>query len=720
MIKHTKKSLSLLTVLLMTVSPLSANPDLSVDEMAVLTNPELSSEELNTLKKKWVCEYCPNAAEEPWYLQVDAGLGFVSNDSYQFGQYNGLNEEGAFLVLNFDSQYRNGSGNYFTARGDNLGLDNRSLELEGGKQGTYQINFLYDQISKFDEDTARTPYDGDSVQTLPSGWVDAPGTSGFTALNNSLQEVELYSQRQNFKIGGKYIQDSRLSYDINFDRQTKEGKQSFGAAIGSNFALARAAILAAPVEYTTDQVGLGVNYKGNDFSTRLAIVNSSFRNANESLRWENAFDQPPGVTEGQSATDPDNDMQQVMLTLSYHGIDDLNLAGYFSHARMTQDQDFLPYTITPPPTVVTTALPVTSLGGEVLATTGSLKANWQFLPRTRLNVLYDYQEQDNNTETNPYEYVIADTQVVGTARINPAYSFRTQRFNLDLGHRFENKIKLEGGVKYKTTERTFQEVDKQKDTGLWAAIGNSISDSVHARLKIESSDRQVDDYQQLVEVVPPENTLTRKYNMADRKGNKAIVNLTYSGIESFVLSFQGDFAKYDYSDSEIGLTELSERNVGLDAQYMASEALSLTAYVNRACYNSEQAGSSAVSTPDWFAINNTVILTAGLGGSYQVIEEELLVGMDYVHAQSTGIYEVEDQTEFPDLTTTRDSIKIYADYNLSEQMIINVTYLFEQYKEENWQVDDVDPNTNDFVLSMGEISPDYNIGVIWASLKYRF
>lgn len=53
-------------------------------------------------------------------------------------------------------------------------------------------------------------------------------------------------------------------------------------------------------------------------------------------------------------------------------------------------------------------------------------------------------------------------------------------------------------------------------------------------------------------------------------------------------------------------------------------------------------------------------------------------------------------------------------------MIINVSYLLEQYKEENWQIDNVDPNTNDRVLSMGEISPDYKIGVVWASLKYRF
>jgi len=718
MSKKAGKSLFVLTTLLTVMQAVYAGPDLSVDEIALLTNPEPTEEEITALKNKWKCEYCPDLSDEPWYLQVDAGLGYVSNDSYHFGQYNGLHEKGAFLALDFDALYRDGSGDYFTARGDRLGLDTRTLELEGGKQGTYELNFLYDQILKNDEDTGRTPYNGDSVQTLPSGWVTAPGTSGFTALNSSLQEVDLYTQRRNFKVGGRYIQDSHLSYELSFDRQTKDGKQSQGVAIGGNFAQARAVILAAPIEYVTDQAGLAVNYKGSDFSARLALANSSFRNANESLRWQNAYDQPVGVTEGQAGTDPDNDMQQIIATLSYHGIDKLNLTGFFSYARMTQDQKFLPYTINS--ALVTTPLPRTSLDGEINATTGTLKANWQFLPQTRLNALYEYQEQDNNTKTAPYEYVTADTLVTPTPRFNPAYSFRNQKFKLDAGHRFENKVKLEGGVKYVTTDRTFQEVEKQKETFFWAAIGNNISAPVHARLKLENSNRKVDDYQQLVEVTPPENTLTRKYNMADRKGNKTILNIAYSGIDNLILNLQADTAVYDYYNSEIGLTGLNETGVGLDAQFMINRDVTLTAYAHNNRYQSEQASSQVVGTPDWFAVNESSVVTAGLGGNYRVIKDELLVGLDYVHAEYTGKIEIENQTAFPDLKTTRDSVKLYADYNVNEKMVVTINYLFEHFDEKNWQIDNVQPNTNDQVLTLGQVSPSYNIGVIWASLKYQF
>ena len=691
---------------------------LATGAQPALAETALTADEIAALKAGWKCKYCPDAADDPWFLELGAGIGLVSNDSYRFGQYSGLQEEGPFLVLDFDARYRNGEGGYFQANGDRLGLDSRSLALEGGVQGNYRFNFVYDQINKYDEDTARTPYNGDSDQTLPAAWVPAATTSGFTALSTSLQDTDLFTERQNIRLGGKYIQNARVSYEFNYDHQNKEGKQTFGAAIGSNFALARTAILAAPVDYSTDQIELAANYRSGGFASRVAFVNSIFRNANDSLRWQNAFSEPAGVTEGQAGTEPDNDMQQLMITASYAGINNLNLSGYFSVARMSQDQEFLPYTNNA--ALVTTALPRTSLDGEIIASTGTVKANWRFLPGNRLTALYEYQEQDNNTGVAVYEYVTADTLVSASPRYNTPYSFRKQKLQLEADHRFSNKVKLDGGVKYTAMDRTFQEVDNQTETALWAALGNSISAAFHARLKLENNTRSVDSYTQLPTVTPAENVLTRKYNMADRSGNKATLSASYSGVERLVLSAEANYAAYDYTDSDIGLTDLSETGVGLNAQYTLDSNASLTAYVHQTRYQSEQAGSQTVSAPDWFAVNDSTVVTAGIGANYQIIEDKLLAGVDYVHSRSTGKYEIEGQTAFPDLVSTRGSVKVYADYKVDDSMTVNVSYLFEQYKEENWQVDDVNPNTIDQALTLGNISPDYRIGAIWAGIRYRF
>ena len=45
---------------------------------------------------QWVCEYCP--FEKGLKGTLDLGLGNVSEDSYKFGEYTGLNEKGVFLI----------------------------------------------------------------------------------------------------------------------------------------------------------------------------------------------------------------------------------------------------------------------------------------------------------------------------------------------------------------------------------------------------------------------------------------------------------------------------------------------------------------------------------------------------------------------------------------------------------------------------------------------
>ncbi|MGD8421414.1 MAG: hypothetical protein PVJ78_13295, partial [Gammaproteobacteria bacterium] len=46
---------------------------------------------------KWQCEYC--AFEEGWYTDLTLGIGNVSDDSYKFGEYNGLQEQGSFAIV---------------------------------------------------------------------------------------------------------------------------------------------------------------------------------------------------------------------------------------------------------------------------------------------------------------------------------------------------------------------------------------------------------------------------------------------------------------------------------------------------------------------------------------------------------------------------------------------------------------------------------------------
>lgn len=84
---------------------------------------------------QWECKYC--AFEKGLTGTVDLGIGYVSEDSFKFGEYTGLYEKGAFFIGDAALSSRGENANYLNVDASNLGLDSRSLGVEGGKQGTY-------------------------------------------------------------------------------------------------------------------------------------------------------------------------------------------------------------------------------------------------------------------------------------------------------------------------------------------------------------------------------------------------------------------------------------------------------------------------------------------------------------------------------------------------------------------------------------------------------
>ncbi len=122
---------------------------------------------------RWTCKYCP--FEEGFSLTPELGAGYVTDDSAKFGEYTGLNEEGAYVVADAQGRYRTKDGLWLDLSAIDLGLDSRYVGIEGGKQGAYQLHLSYKQLPHNISDTAVSPFIGfgtDSL-TLPSNWVPA-------------------------------------------------------------------------------------------------------------------------------------------------------------------------------------------------------------------------------------------------------------------------------------------------------------------------------------------------------------------------------------------------------------------------------------------------------------------------------------------------------------------------------------------------------------------
>ena len=121
---------------------------------------------------------------------LEAGLGYVTQDSFKFGEYNGLFRRGAFGVFNLDVRgggtWDSNDATRWRIAGTDLGLEDRDFRAEYGQQGSFRVNIGYDELRRNRSDTYETPYlgVGTGTLTLPPGWIKpiVPQVSG-SAIN---------------------------------------------------------------------------------------------------------------------------------------------------------------------------------------------------------------------------------------------------------------------------------------------------------------------------------------------------------------------------------------------------------------------------------------------------------------------------------------------------------------------------------------------------------
>ncbi|WP_455203775.1 MtrB/PioB family decaheme-associated outer membrane protein [Kaarinaea lacus] len=672
---------------------------------------------VESVTSQWQCKWCPTSGQSQNQGEVKAGLGYVSNDSFKHGDYTGLHEKGAYVIADADASHR--GKNSVDIEAYNLGLDSRYLSIESKLVGGFDVDFLYDQLPKFYSDTTRTPYSGGTNQQLPTVWNPAGTTGAMADLSNSLRDVDIYTTRKTFAFNTSYNQNEYLSYDLNFQRQTKEGDKALGLSLGSFWSSARSAILATPVDYVTDQAEAKFNFKGKRWHTSVAYLYSQFKNESDAIRWENAFNTPAGVTDGQAALEPSNSFNQITVTGSYQPHKVVSGSALFAVGQMIQNEDYLPYTVD----ASTADLPKTSLHGKINTYDFNFGVDVTPIENLILEAGYNHHEQDNNTDQAEYTYVAGDQTQTADPRTNQPYSFRQQQVELGGRYRLLKKHVFSLDYDYEIYNRTFQSVEKTEEHTLAAGYRARLLKIFSLGVKLESSDRSGDDYKVVNELEDPENPLMRKFNLADRNRDKANLRLGYHPIDQLELGFVTEYAKDKYDNSEIGLQDSEELNYTVDISYaIATDVLLIRKLGIYANYSNNTIESNQVgeATGPWQAKHDDQIDIINLGINDEMIKDKLVIELDYVYADSIGKIEVIGSDALPDLKSKRHTMTLSADYKLTKKSAVQAYYRYEKYEETNWAVDGILPNSIGNVLTMGEASPEYDIGVFALSYSYAF
>jgi len=664
---------------------------------------------------EWKCTYC--VVEEGYSGPVELGLGYVSTDSYKFGEYTGLNKKGAYLIGDAQLRFRGADAYYWNVDASNLGLDSRSLAVEGGKQGTYKLILKYDELPHFISDSVTTPFLGTGTDslTLPSTWVRAGTTTGMTDLANSLHNVNLETSRKRLGLGATLASGAPWQYAFNVRHETREGTQR----IAGSFFFSTAQLV-MPVDTVTDQLDVSAAYTGKKLQARLAYYGSLFSNNNTALNWQNPYSAGAGLDAGQLALSPDNQFHQILASVGYQFTDQTRAIADLAFGRMTQNESFLAATVNP--SISVPAQPRSSLDGLVNTLNANLKVTSALTEQLRLNAGYIYNDHDNKTPQASYNWVSTDIPPVHQST-NLPYSFTQSTIKVSGDYRFTNQTKASIGVDSDVRERTYQEVSKSHENTVWGKANTRVLDNLDLTLKGAHAARDINGYEVLPWVSPVENPLMRKYNMADRIRDTVGLRADMSVGQTMSFGLGYDYANDDYSKSQIGLTKSRDGTLGADASAMLAKDTSLHVYVTSERINSQQAGSSSASTPDWIGENVDTVDTGGIGIKHALIKGKFDIGADYTISHSRGEVTVMDGTAsppFPDLIANLNSLKLYATYRLKENMSLNGTYWYEHYKSEDWQLDGVTANTISNVLAFGEQSPSYYANVIMLSLRYKF
>lgn len=702
---------------------------------------------------------------------VEFGFNYVSDDSFRFGRYTGLNDQGVNGIFSLNvlrrGEYNSDNADYWSFRVSNLGLDSREAVFEFGTQGKYRVRVDYDQIPIFRSDSARTIFDGagGTHLTLPSNWVPGTNTAGMTQLLPDLKSVDLKTERHRTGLSLSGVLSPNWGYSASYKHETKDGTKSIGAVIGNSGGNPRAVILPEPVDYLTQEFETTLRYSNRKLQVEASYYLSLFSDRNNALSWANPYsaiggwDASAGFPggRGQMSLPPDNRFWQFSLDAGYNVSDRTRISGSVARGRMTQNDPFLPYTVNPTLAAsVTQPLPRDSLDGRIDTTVVNLRISSRPWEKFSWNVAYRYDNRDNNTPRDEYVYIGGDSQTQDTSltsshrRFNEPYSYKEEQFTADASWRIFGETDLSFGAKHSKIDRTFSERERANENTYNIGLNSEFSDRFSGHFRYTHAQRDGSTYfgnnplhegfsSDYVATVPGdfENLPgLRKYFLANRDRDQVSWIASFTPTEAWTLGAAIDYARDDYNKSELGLVGSRIGSISLDAVYATSPLWSIYGSVTRETLRSDQnghsfsGGGSQLSqafdpTRDWFVDHRDRVNSFAAGYKRSMADDRLDFGFDYLYSRTHSDLKFAVGSSLltaplPSTVSELNSVDISGTYKFRSNWSMRMDLWYERFHSTDWAVDGITENTLANVILLGEDSPDYHVYVVSLSLIYRF
>ncbi|WP_298439187.1 MtrB/PioB family decaheme-associated outer membrane protein [uncultured Ferrimonas sp.] len=621
---------------------------------------------------KWQCKKCVSDQGSRGTIGVSAG--FISaDDDHASNRFSG-ETDGPQLGLTADvDYYRADHQANFTA--NELGSENGNASLTAGKTGVAIISAEYARLSQYSAQ-AQSRYVAQGGDLIDSG-----------ALHT--QDLKLQRERYGFGIEANI---GPVETYANYRQEEKTGSK-----VASIFGTTRTNVV-APVDGSSSHWQTGARFVGSNWFTGVSYSYAKYdNNLGTALDFDNL--------QNAMAYAPSNDASQLMLNGAYQ-FGRSNLAGRIVSGQMNQDSGLVANTS------------INGFDGQVDTLDASLKFTTLVSSALRLTAALDHSDRDNKSTILAGPSLTVDEL---TGQIDGATMLDTTKTSARLGasYRIASGYRLLGDYRYQQKQQTaagWDEEETQQHSGNLKLKINAF-DKWDIAVKAGYSQRDMSQYDADRLLSGGDNALLRRYNLADRDRTIAELAVTHTPLADLSIDFNAHWAKDDYSETEIGLTEGEDHGYDLAVNYQLGKA-NLHAFTGMQWINSDQAGSSNGGNANWFAEVEDTFVSAGVGADYP-LGQMAVIGIDYQYADSDSETMVKQGVSQPygDYFATSHRIELYTKLAVGEGMDVRVDYQYQRYQDSDFS--NAEPNEITSLVTLGNLDHNYNAHRIMLSFNYQ-
>lgn len=658
----------------------------------------------------WTCSHCPFYTGTS--ATAEGGIAYADGANASSGRYTGIDHNGPYVQAGGSGQWRTKKGLYGSFEARNLGLASRSARVTTGQEGRYEVRLTYQGQPFRDYDTTQTPYrsDGAGHLALPSDWVAGNSTAGMTALDSSLEDVRIESDRRTLDLSGKYFASSVWTVFGDFNHSEQAGTDAAGASF-----LTEAIQLPEPFDYMTDGFEAGALWAGRVASVRIAYSGSWFDDKTDELIFENPYlPIVPGSTAGILSLPPDNDLQQIsvsgqVLLPVWSGA----LTYLASDGRLAQDGAFVPgSTLASSPDT----LPG-SLGGDIRLTHYALALALTPASRLSMRGRATYDGRDDHATPLALDYIVTDTYPGGTY-LTPRYGEDKTRLEGSADYGLLRWVRAGVGGDYTDTHYSPGQVLTSLRE-LQAFGYGTVTPLAALSLTVKGGSSRRDASPFNVSALPlAEDPLLRAYDYAPRDREFETVTGTWAITAALSASLEGSASTDAYRLSQQGLKESRERELSMTLAWAPATAWSL--YLDSSYQHIEelQAGLEVTGANPWQEREGEYFYTVGAGGQW-AIRTRWHLKVDYVHADSRDDTELLPTAWFPEDRTGLDTLTLDSTYLWTPALTLHLRYERARYGSSDWALQSVYPDTIPQLLALGAQPYRYDVDEVGLSFIYQ-